>query len=76
MWLLPRRRKRPKHITKIGILPETKKFKGIRYTKHATMTSSKVEANQKVKKLREEGKKARKVWTKDGWAIYSRSKDV
>ncbi len=72
----PKKHRKPKHITHIGFLPKTRKFNGVIFTKHATVTSSKVEASQKVKALREQGRMARKLKTKEGYAIYSRDKNV
>ena len=68
-------KRKPKRTVKIGLFPETKKFGKLTYTKHATITSSKVEAKQKVEALKKEGRMARKVKTKEGWAVYSRRKN-
>lgn len=78
MRLLPKQKKHStsKHVTKIGFLPETKKISGVRLVKHATATSSKVEAKQKAQTLRKNGRLARIVKTEYGWVIYSRAKNV
>ena len=72
----PRKYRKPKHTVRVGVLPETKIFGGLRYVKHATTTSSKVEAKHKVEELKKQGRMARKVKTKEGYAIYSRSMNV
>lgn len=74
LLLKSRKHRKPKYVINFSLLPESKVIGGLRYIKHGITYRSKVEANHKVDKLKEQGRIARKVKTKEGYAIYSKGK--